>query len=71
MDKDDMYVLEAMIDRYGLAEVLSGISFICSEKAEHVAVNWQDTTMGKQWMKFSELVDQANARIEGHTARHH
>jgi hypothetical protein len=57
-------MLEFFIDKYGIVEVLSGISYICSEKAEHVAVNWQDTALGKQWIGLSAQVDSAVARIE-------
>lgn len=71
MDKDALYILEQMIDRYGVAEVLSGVSYICSDKAERTAVNWQNTTLGKQWMRLSELVDNANMQIESQTSRHH
>lgn len=64
MDQDDLRMLEAYIDRYGIVEVLEGISFICSEKAEHVSVNWQDTQLGKHWMKLSTLCDAAAAKVE-------
>jgi hypothetical protein len=65
MDKDSLLMLEAFIDKYGIVEVLSGISFICSEKAEHVSVNWQDAALGKHWMGLSSKVDNAVAKIEG------
>lgn len=34
--------LEAMIDQHGLLRVVTSLSLICSEKAEHIRDNWQD-----------------------------
>ena len=64
MGADLIELLEGWIDKYGVSGVLSGISKICSDKAEHVAVNWQDTTSGKYWIWISRVVDQLNAKIE-------
>ena len=41
--------LEALIDRYGLGDVLHCLERICDAKAEHVAVNWQDASGAKIW----------------------
>ena len=64
MDKDDLVTLEGFIDRYGLGEVLSSLGYICSEKAEHVATNWQDVPLGKRWMKLATVLDFTVAKVE-------
>ena len=53
-DPNDMHRLEAMIDKYGMAKVIAMLSEICGGKAEHVAVNWQDTRLAKDWSKAAE-----------------
>jgi hypothetical protein len=41
--------LERLIDRHGLVEVTVGLELVCSEKAEHLRVNWQDAKSAKPW----------------------
>lgn len=47
--------LEALIDAQGidqaLIHVLTLMECICSEKAEHIRVNWQDSKLAKGWDK--------------------
>jgi hypothetical protein len=64
LDEESMEFLEDIIDSYGVSGVLSGISFICGEKALHVSVDYQNTSLGKHWMRLSASVDQAAAKIE-------
>ena len=47
--------LEPIVDQFGIDEVLQALVHICDEKAEHVAVHWQDTITAKWW------ADAANA----------
>ena len=42
-------LLESMIDKHGIEQVLNSIGEICGHKAEHVAVNWQDANLAKSW----------------------
>lgn len=51
--------LEAMIDRHGLLHVVTCLSLICSEKAEHIRANWQDSLTAKHWDKAAETVEKA------------
>lgn len=52
--------LEAMIDHYGLERVLFAVGHICGEKAEHIAVNWQDAHTAKPWVNMSTVLEQAS-----------
>lgn len=51
--------LETLIDRNGLAAVLSALSQICSDKAEHLRSNWQDEASAKEWDKHSRRIAKA------------
>lgn len=64
MDKKDIEVLEALIDSYSTIEVISKLSFICSEKSAHVAENWQDIKLAKKWMKRSTILDRCHVQLE-------
>lgn len=41
--------LEQLIDRVGVADVLSCIAEIATAKAAHVAENWNDTRLARAW----------------------
>jgi hypothetical protein len=64
VSKADIEMLEAFVDKYGIADVLSALSYICGEKAEHVSTNWQDAPLGKRWLKLAALIDLATAKAE-------
>ena len=49
MTEQEAYDLEGLIDRRGIQMVLQQISEICGAKSEHIAENWQDTILAKQW----------------------
>lgn len=64
MSKEDLEMLERYIDKYGIVDVLSGVSYICSEKATHAATNWQDIPLAKHWMRLCESIDRTGAKLE-------
>jgi len=49
LNEDERYILEGMIDRCGLSSVLMALSEVCGAKSEHIATNWQDKDMAKDW----------------------
>jgi hypothetical protein len=53
-NSEAMLALEAMIDRAGIRNVLYALAHIAGEKSEHVAVNWQDMPLAKQWDKAAQ-----------------
>lgn len=55
--------LEALIDRHSLAHVVTGLSLICSEKAEHLRSNWQDKTAAKAWDADAKTLEKAARMI--------
>jgi len=47
-------VLEAMIDKHSLDEVLEVLETICWEKEEHVRTNWQDQFLAGLWKRAAK-----------------
>jgi hypothetical protein len=46
--------LEQMIDKHGLHHVLTALECICSEKAQHIRLNWQDRKTARPWDTFGK-----------------
>ena len=55
--------LEAMIDQHGLLHILTGLDLVCSEKAEHIRVNWQDKKLARQWDRHANAIYTASRKI--------
>jgi hypothetical protein len=51
--------LEQMIDAQGLTFVVTTLSVICAEKAEHIRTNWQDRGLAKVWDADFRTLDKA------------
>jgi hypothetical protein len=60
----DRDTIEAFIDRHGLPAVLDMIAAICGDKAEHVAVNWQDSVTAKTWARDATLIAKMAESVE-------
>jgi hypothetical protein len=52
-------ILEGLIDRHGLTHVVTGLSLICSEKAEHLRHSWQDGVSAKAWDADAKTLEKA------------
>jgi len=61
-----MLQLEGMVDKVGIRNVLWALERICAAKAEHVAVNWQDTVTAKAWEKQARLIHKTAQTSLGH-----
>lgn len=48
--------IEAMIDKFGLKEVLDFMVVVCAKKASHLRENWQDEGQGKAWSKAAQTL---------------
>jgi hypothetical protein len=57
--------LEKVVDHYGLENIVRALSYICSEKSGHIAVEWQDTALAKDWMNCSVALDGVVKKLEG------
>lgn len=58
--------IEQLIDANGLATVLDAIARVCSEKADHIETNWQDSVAAKAWNIASGAISNC-----AHTRRKH
>lgn len=41
--------LEALIDKHGLLDVVTGLELVCMDKANHIRLNWQDNGLARVW----------------------
>ena len=57
-------VLEAMIDKYTLSEVIDFAICICSKKASHLRENWGDEIQAGDWSRAAHALLQAENRIQ-------
>jgi hypothetical protein len=60
----DAVALEAMVDHHGLSGVLTMLSDICNEKAEHIRDNWQDKVFAKAWDRYGRRIEALSNNIE-------
>ena len=44
---------------------LDGLSTVCTEKAEHIATHWQDTTLSKRWMALANRIGLLAPKAKG------
>jgi hypothetical protein len=54
----DPIAMEAMIDSYGIDQVLDVIGTICAEKSEYIATSWQDEPLAERWRLIAERINQ-------------
>jgi len=57
------FILENLIDSYGLSNVLSQISQICYDKSNHLLDNWQDSYASKDWDKSGDKINTLQRNI--------
>lgn len=55
--------LERLVDANGLYAVTAALELMCHEKAEHCAVNWQDTSIAKRWTRAAQAFYQTHKRL--------
>ena len=51
--------LESLVDAASLQGVLVALAEIAGEKAEHIATNWQDTRLAKDWANAANAIERA------------
>jgi hypothetical protein len=56
--------LERLIDATSLLDVLTGLSLVCSEKADHIRSNWQDAVTARPWRTASNRLEQIARKTE-------
>lgn len=51
--------LEALVDSETLQDVLIALHLVCIEKAEHIAIEWQDKATAKVWERAANAIRKA------------
>jgi hypothetical protein len=58
-----MLVLEGILDRAGLRNVLYALEHICHAKAQHLEANWQDTVSAKVWWRNGTICGKTAGKV--------
>lgn len=57
--------LEALMDETSPAQIAEMLEAICREKAQHLAVNWQDDETATMWERHARVFGNAAIRAHG------
>jgi hypothetical protein len=57
-------VLEGIVDRADLRNVLFALEHICLAKAEHLEENWQDARSAKVWWRQGRICGSAACKVQ-------
>jgi len=60
---NEMDVLESIIDRMSVSDVLYAVEAICLSKADHVRANWQDEGLAKEWEHRAAVLSKAAQKV--------
>jgi hypothetical protein len=60
-----MIDLETLIDRVGMKNVLYALAVIANEKAEHLALNWQDSFLSRTWERNAAKIEKCARQLTG------
>lgn len=52
-------LLESIVDKEGLPEVLDALEILSHTKADHIGANWQDDALASRWTLAGSIVGQA------------
>ena len=52
-----MVELETMVDKVGVRNVLYALAHIARAKEEHIAVNWQDMGLARDWREIARHIE--------------
>lgn len=59
---DICIALEQMIDRSSVQQVLERLEAVLYAKADHIADNWQDLSLAREWERIARAVAVATRR---------
>lgn len=63
MTREELNLLESLVDQYTLAEIVSALSAIAIEKSLHIAENWNDVSLERSWKRCGVILDKAESKI--------
>jgi hypothetical protein len=56
--------LESLVDHAGLESILALLRDMCYAKANHIAVEWQDVALAKQWIAYGIHINSAACAVQ-------
>jgi hypothetical protein len=62
--EDRAELLEALVDRYGLRQVLELLTRVCGDKEEHLRGNWGDESYARGYSQAAEALEKAAEDIK-------
>jgi len=68
MNEQDKELLEGLIDKYCLCDVIDNLRTICYAKADHIQTNWQDDRLAGEWEDVGDNLQDYDSR---HCPNHH
>ena len=63
MTQQEQDVLEALIDKRSIEDVVSTLADICFLKAAHIRENWQDNILADTWRKRAAALNKATEKL--------
>jgi len=57
----DEILLEELLDRHGMKQVLESLAKICYEKSTHIESNWGDRVLIESWKRAGGRLDTVSA----------
>jgi len=61
--QDLVEVLETIVDKHELLHVMTALECMCSEKAMHIEMNWQDKRLAREWNRAANALTTAVNKI--------
>jgi hypothetical protein len=63
LDQTQAMLLEGLMDKLGLQQLLFGLSEICHAKAEHIESAWQDRRLAEVYTRIAIHLETAGSDI--------
>jgi len=57
------FEIEEIVDRFSMSTVISMLSEVASDKAEHIRANWQDKSLARKWESLQKVLDHSYLRV--------
>lgn len=61
---ENLDLLESLVDKTSVSQIVEGLALICHMKAEHIATNWQDAVTAKAWVKGATWLNMVALRLD-------
>ena len=63
MSKRMFYIIEELVDKSSVADVLIALKNVCLEKADHIDSNYGDIPLSNRWVLASDKIGKAISQL--------